>query len=154
MKTRTGIVAGILIMLLAVACNHDDEPLNVFYFSTVVVEQNDTAFSEQSAESRELYNTLYSQITEISRNYTRDTFIFTTWGDRNKTYRTNDLIEIRRFRTAIAELDTIMRERYDAEKIDVARDGSFIVRLSVFVARDKKLAGSHSINYVFNRFNQ
>ena len=142
-----------VFILLLTSCNRDDEPLDVYYFSTIAFLANDTTFTAQSIKSRDLYNSLHAQIAEISRAYSRDTVVFTTWGKRKNTYHTSDSIEIERLDATVAELNEI-KKTFDTEKIEIARDGSFIIRVSVFVARDKKLDESRSINYIFNCFEQ
>ena len=154
MKVKAGILTGLLAILSLAACNRDGDPLFVPYFSTLVFLQNDTVFTEQSIDSRELYDTLFAHINEIAIDYAVDTVLETTWGERKKFYHLNDSIARDCYREAINQLDTVLRADFNAKRADAARDGSFVLRVSLFVAREQRIAESHSINYVFNRFGE
>ena len=149
MKWRRIIFPIIVAALLFAACNRDNDPVDVAYFSSLVYLQNDTVFTESSVESRALYNTLMAQIKAVGNDYNRDTVILTTWGQRNNTCFKNDSIELVRFVTTSHQLDIFIKDHFNAQKAHVRHDGSFRVRVSIFVAREHKLAESHSINYIF-----
>ena len=135
--------------LLFTACNRDDDPVEITYFSSLVFLQNDTVFTESSVESRALYHSLMAQLKEVGNGYNRDTIIMTTWGQRENAYFKNDSIEMVRFITTVHQLKPFITDHFEQRSADVRHDGSFRVRVSVFVARNKKLAESRSINYVF-----
>ena len=149
MKLRLPVFLTIAVALLFTACNRDADPLDVPYFSSLVFLQNDTVFTESSVESRALYYSLMSQLKAVDSDYTRDTVILTTWGKRDNTYHENDSIEMERYISTVHQLGIFIKDHFEEKKESVAHDGSFRVRVSVFVARSRKLAESRSIDYVF-----
>ena len=154
LPTSTNMKLKLSLFLLTVvalfsACNRDSDPVYINYTSAIVYLQNDTVFTESSVESRALYHALMDQIKTVGSEYNRDTTVATTWGHRERAYFVNDSIEMRRYTTALHQLRSFIKDHFDEKKAATAHDGSFRVRVSLFVARDKKLAESRSIDYIF-----
>ena len=138
------------IFVLFIGCNHNDDPLVISYFSSIVFEEYTTNFSENSVESKELFNSLHSEILEVRDQYGDSTnwTVSTTWGNRHDAYAKNDSIALDRYDSAVARLYKI-QEVFEIEKENVAQDGSFIIQLSFLVTRDQKLRESQPIVYSF-----
>lgn len=138
------------IFVVFIGCNHDDDPLVISYFSSIVFEKYTTNFSEKSIESKELFDSLHSEILEVRDKYGDSTnwVVSTTWGDRHNAYAKNDSIVLDRYDSAVFRLLEI-QENFEIKKENVAQDGSFNIQLSFLVTRDYKLRESPPIVYSF-----
>jgi len=150
MKLKLSLFLLTVIALFS-ACNRDGDPVYINYTSAIVYLQNDTVFTGSSVESRALYHALMDQIKAVGYEYNRDTTVTTTWGHRERSYFVNDSIEMQRYTSAMHQLRPFIKDHFDEKKATVSHDGSFRVRVSLFVARDKKLAESRSIDFVFEK---